>query len=73
KIERMILFIAALSLTLPYFQQTDLLALFILPVGYIAWLGNLGFLFIIGRWQALKWLAIIPSLVYLIIIVRNVD
>lgn len=71
KIERMILLVATLSLTLPYCQQTDLLAIFIFPVGYFAWLGNFGFTFLIGRWQALKWLAIIPSLIYLIIIVRN--
>jgi hypothetical protein len=71
KMERMILLVSTLSLTLPYYQQTDLLALFIFPVGYLAWLGNLGFLFILGKWQALKVLAIIPSLVYLIIIVRN--
>ncbi len=72
KLERMVLLITTLNLTLPYFQQTDLLALFTFPIGRFAWLGNIGFLFIFKQWQALKLLVFIPSLVYLIIIVRNI-
>lgn len=56
---------AAACLAVPYFQQADLVNLFILPLGWLAALGNLGFLFIPFGWTALKLLALLPALVYL--------
>jgi hypothetical protein len=65
--------IAALTVTmtlaLPYFQQTDLLALFILPIGWIyVLLGNLGYLFFAVYWEGLQILVVVPLLVYATII-----
>lgn len=65
---RLIAITVALTLSSPYFQQTDLLALFMLPTGALAWLGNLGILFIWGQWAALRVLALIPVIAYLIVI-----
>lgn len=61
---RLAAFGAALALTLPYFQQTDLLVLFVLPVGWLAILGNVGFLFLVMSWSALKLLVIVPLVLY---------
>ncbi len=41
----------SLGLALPYFQQTELLALFVQPIGWTALLGNLGFGFILYEWR----------------------
>jgi hypothetical protein len=64
---RLVLVACATALALPYFQQTDLLILFVLPVGAIpALLGNLGFpLFALAQWAGLKWLVLIPLGLYL--------
>jgi len=58
--------VAAIPLTMPYFQQADLLALFVLPVGWLpVILGNLGYLFFKYNFQALKFLSIVPLSIYL--------
>jgi hypothetical protein len=64
---RLVLVACATALALPYFQQTDLLILFVLPVGAIpALAGNLGFpLFALSQWAGLKWLVLIPLGLYL--------
>jgi len=72
KQDKLIWMVATLGLTLPYFQQTDLLTLFVHPVGLVAWLGNLGFLFIFKEWMVFKWLAVIPLIVYLLIFSKNI-
>lgn len=60
---------AACPLMLPYFQQTDLLALFVLPVGWLpVLLGNLGYLFFQFQFEALRWLWVAPLTVYLAIL-----
>lgn len=55
---------AASALGLPYFQQTDLLFLFTLPVGWPILLGNLGYFFAVYQWVALQALAIVPLVIY---------
>jgi hypothetical protein len=55
---------AASALGLPYFQQTDLLFLFTLPVGWPVLLGNLGYFFAVYQWLALQALAIVPLVIY---------
>ncbi len=59
---------ATMALATPYFQQTDLLLLFALPVGWLGVLGNLGYAYIWYTWAALRVLAIIPALAYIVVI-----
>ncbi|MEZ4590782.1 MAG: hypothetical protein R3D55_06525 [Chloroflexota bacterium] len=67
--QRLTALAATATLTLPYFQQTDLLALFVLPLGWLPLLGNLGFLLYTNyTWQGFALLAIIPLLLYVRII-----
>lgn len=61
---RLAALLSATALGLPYFQQTDLLLLFVLPSGWLPLLGNLGYLFLIFRWQALQVLTLVPVTVY---------
>ncbi len=57
---------AASPLALPYYQSADLLALYVLPVGWLPpMLGNLGFLFFVYGFRALRLLWVIPLLIYL--------
>lgn len=63
---RILMFAAATCLGMPYFQQADLVCLFILPVGWLPILGNLGFLYIPLVWKAFQFLAIIPILLYIL-------
>jgi len=67
--KRFLALAAVISLTLPYYQQADLLALFMLPVGWLpVMLGNLGFLFFEYQFEALKFLWIAPLTVYLAVL-----
>lgn len=67
--ERLVALAAANALGLPYFQQTDLLALFVMPVGWLpVALGNLGYLFFSHHFAALRILAVIPVLSYLAVL-----
>ncbi len=67
--QRLIALAATATMTLPYFQQTDLLALFVLPLGWLPLVGNLGFyLYTEYTWQGFAVLAIIPLFVYLRIV-----
>lgn len=64
--QRLIALAATATMTLPYFQQTDLLALFVLPLGWLPLVGNLGFyLYAKYTWQGFAVLAIIPLFIYL--------
>jgi hypothetical protein len=68
--QRMVALTATLALAIPYFQQTDLIALFVLPIGWVyPLLGNLGYLFFAVYWEGLQLLAVVPLLVYASIIV----
>jgi len=66
---RLLCLAAACTFALPYFQQADLLVLFILPVGWLPiLLGNLGFLFFEYQFNALCMLWGIPLIIYLSVI-----
>ena len=69
KTKRLIALAATTALAIPYFQQTDLLALFMLPVGFLTLLGNLGYLFWFYQWQAMQLLTIVPLSIYAIILI----
>jgi hypothetical protein len=56
--------IAAIPLAVPYFQQTDLLLLFALPVGWLPLLGDIGVLYKVVGWWMMPILAILPLIVY---------
>ena len=63
--KRFLALAAACPLALPYFQQADLLALFVLPVGWLpVLLGNLGYLFFRFHFAALQALWVVPLIVY---------
>lgn len=61
---RLIAWTAAVALAMPYFQQTDLLGLFVLPVGGLPLLGNIGYGMLQYGWRALQWMSVIPLLAY---------
>lgn len=65
---RAVAVVASMSLASPYFQQTDLLLLFALPIGWLGVLGNLGYAFLWYKWTALRVLAIIPALAYAVVV-----
>jgi hypothetical protein len=64
---RLVMVACATALALPYFQQTDLLLLYMLPVGALpALAGSLGFpLFAVAQWTGLKLLVVIPIALYI--------
>jgi hypothetical protein len=63
--ERFLALMATVPLALPYFQQADLLALFVLPIGWLpVLLGNLGYLFVFFGYQVLSLLWIVPLVIY---------
>ncbi len=61
---RLALVAAATALGIPYFQQTDLLALFALPVAALPLVGNLGYLFVVFAWAGFAPLVIVPVIGY---------
>ncbi len=66
---RLLALAATWTLTLPYFQQTDLLSLFVLPVGWLpVLLGNLGYLYFKYQSGVFQLLVIVPLLIYASII-----
>lgn len=71
--KRVVALTATMALGLPYFQQTDLLALYVLPIGWLpVLLGNLGYLFFSIYWDALQMLFVVPLLVYLLVVLPEV-
>jgi hypothetical protein len=71
RIKRFYLLLSANALALPYFQQTDLLMLFVMPLGWWATLGNIGYLLPVFGWQALQVLVVIPMLLYCVLFVKG--
>lgn len=70
KSRRFLALAAAIPLALPYFQQADLLALYVLPIGWLpVLLGNLGFLFFRYGFDALRLLWVVPLSLYLAAII----
>jgi Glycosyltransferase family 87 len=65
---RLLALVAVTGLTLPYFQQADLLFLLALPIGWIGLLGNLGYLLMVKGWVVLQALALMPLVVYVTIL-----
>lgn len=66
---RYLLALAAMGLGLPYFQQTDLLLLYVFPVGWLpALLGQVGLLYFQIYWDALQLCVIVPAVVYLLLL-----
>jgi hypothetical protein len=71
--QRLVGLIATMALALPYFQQTDLLALFVMPIGWaFILLGNLGYLFFSIYWGGLQLLVVVPMLVYVSVIIPGI-
>lgn len=66
---RLIGLMATACLALPYFQQADLLGLLVLPIGWAAFLGNLGFLIFFLGWGALQAPVAVPLVLYVAIVV----
>jgi len=62
---RILMFVAAMGLALPYFQQNDLLALYVMPAGWCGLLANIGYLTAQFGWGMLKLMVFIPVVVYL--------
>jgi hypothetical protein len=55
---------AAAALALPYYQQADLPALYVLPIGWLPLLGNFGYLYPIVGWISLQLLWFVPLFAY---------
>jgi hypothetical protein len=69
--QRILLLIATVCFASPYLQQTELLALFVFPFGWLSLIGNLGFLFPLFEWEVLSWLFLLPLFIYLVMIFQN--
>lgn len=69
--KRLLALLAALPLSVPYFQQADLSGLFVLPLGWLPILGNIGFLAFFCGEKALQALAVIPLGIYFTIFVSH--
>lgn len=61
---RFVALVATNALALPYYQQADLILLWAMPLGALALLGNLGYVFFIGKYAALQILTLVPLGVY---------
>jgi len=64
--QRFISLVAVMGLALPYFQQTDMLFLLAMPIGWVGLLGNLGYFMLGYGWIALQLLAVFPLTVYIL-------
>jgi hypothetical protein len=69
---RLIAFVAAMGLALPYFQQSDMLFLLVMPIGWIGLLGNFGYLMGLFGWVALQFLVFFPLIVYVLTLIPNI-
>lgn len=64
--QRLLGLASATPLALPYFQQLDLIILFVLPVGWLpVLLGNVGYLFFLDPFRAPQLVQIVPITIYL--------
>lgn len=61
---RLVAVACATALATPYFQQSELLMLFMLPVGRLGLLGNFGFLMAAFNYAALRALVFVPLVFY---------
>lgn len=67
-LRRLIAVSATMALATPYFIHNGILALFMLPIGVIGLLGNVGYLMVSFGWIAVKWTAIAPIVAYIWVI-----
>jgi hypothetical protein len=70
--KRILFLVVAAMISLPYLQQTGLLALYVFPFGWLALLGNLGFLVPIYGWESIQWLFLVPLLIYIIYLIQGI-
>jgi hypothetical protein len=70
--KRILFLVVAAMISLPYLQQTGLLALYVFPFGWLALLGNLGFLVPIYGWESIQWLFFVPLLIYIIYLIQGI-
>jgi hypothetical protein len=70
--KRILFLIVASMIALPYLQQTGLLALYVLPFGWLAVLGNLGFLYPAYGWGIIRWLFIVPLIIYIVFLIQGI-
>lgn len=70
--EKIFLLFATLPLSIPYFQAADLLILYVLPIGFLPILSNIGFLRPFIGYAADNILIIIPLFIYLRIVIPAV-
>jgi len=68
--DRLILIACAQAISLPYYQQTDILAIFLFPLGFTPILGNLGFLSLRFGWTGVEYLSLIPLSIILYMVSR---
>lgn len=61
---RLIAVAAATALGVPYFQQTDLVHLYMFPIGYLGFLGNIGLSLSSGGWRALRLTVFVAIITY---------
>lgn len=72
-INRLRLIVAASAIGLPYFQQTDLMMLYIfMPITPLFLLGEIGFLMSIYGWPILKLMAAVPITAYVFTIAQSI-
>jgi hypothetical protein len=63
-----IVWMAAGSVALPYFQHHDLLQLMVMPIGWTALLGNIGFGYYFIAEEITRWVIVLPLTIYISII-----
>ena len=57
--------VATSAIALPYFQQADLITLFVFPMGWFPLTGNIGLLFPFIKFQALQAIVVVPAAIYI--------
>jgi hypothetical protein len=72
KESKILLLIVGSLISVPYMQQTALLAVYVFPFGWISMLGNLGFFFPILSYEVIRFLVIVPLIIYLIMLFEKV-
>ncbi len=65
RVKKLLLVLTVSALTMPYYQQHSLVMLQVFPIGWISWWSNVGFLFFYFRWGILRWIVLLPLVVYL--------
>ena len=69
---RVIAIIVTSALAFPYFQQADLVALYVFPIGWIAVLGNIGLLSFVFQFAILPIVVVVPIVTYVWVISSHI-